>query len=183
MAGDRRKGEYGNRQFCKYHPYRFFLLSYKCTWSKLSLLMLQMGNTPLHTAATKGYLEIVEFLVSSGNADVNQTNQVSSLLSICTVWTDTFRVYSQIKFTCLHYACREDQDKVVRYLVETCKADVDCPDKVRLYGCSNSHPLSWVVSLYRRGKRLSLWLRAKDALNPWRYWSQSAGQMWTWQTR
>jgi ankyrin repeat protein len=37
---------------------------------------LQYGETPLHTAAEKGHIEVVRHLLSSG-ADVNKANNVS----------------------------------------------------------------------------------------------------------
>ncbi len=53
------------------------LLSIEVFRSFLMISLSKDGNTPLHFAAEKGHLKIVEYLITEGKADINATDCVS----------------------------------------------------------------------------------------------------------
>lgn len=60
-----------------------FVLSLKC-FTKIAKILLQDGWTPLHIAASKGFLELVELVLETTDAEYNVINVVcNNILSEC----------------------------------------------------------------------------------------------------
>ena len=115
-------------------------LRYYCEIEKIdpNSLSIYLDRTPLHIAAEKGYLPIIEYLIEDQHVTLNKPNMKGYTEMHLACINNNIKVLEFLSHhgcnieqldiegnTCLLLACREGNIDIVKYLIEKLSAKVD----------------------------------------------------------